>query len=110
MVLRDGRRIRAPNANEPAYLVMYHIMYWQDDQEFCPMWGDGWDGIAHHVAQNANIVAATLAPVDKLQAWKAHRKRQRIRALADADSSFADDLDLLPSGRGDWIAGNDYVT
>jgi predicted dithiol-disulfide oxidoreductase (DUF899 family) len=83
---------------------MYHIMYWQGDQEFCPMcsmWVDGWDGIAHHVAQNANIVAATLAPVDKLQAWKAHRKWQRIRVLADADSSFARDLDLSPSGRGD---------
>jgi predicted dithiol-disulfide oxidoreductase (DUF899 family) len=145
------------------YLVMYHVMYWQDDEEFCPMcsmWVDGWNGIARHVAQRANIVAASFAPVDKLQAWKAKRNWNRIRVLADADSSLARDtgaeddkgnpqstvlvfekdgdtihhvytahaefpdgthrgvdqlcatwhiLDLLPSGRGDWNAGNDYV-
>jgi predicted dithiol-disulfide oxidoreductase (DUF899 family) len=146
------------------YLVMYHFMYWQDDDEFCPMcsmWVDGWDGVAHHVSQLANIVAATLAPVDKVQAWKADRTWQRLRILADADPSFARDtgaedgagnpiptvlvfaqtpdgirhvltahaeftdgshrgidqlcptwhiLDLLPSGRGEWNAGNAYVT
>jgi predicted dithiol-disulfide oxidoreductase (DUF899 family) len=145
------------------YLVMYHFMYWQDDKEFCPMcsmWVDAWDGIAHHVAQRANIVASALAPVDVVQAWKAHRDWRRIRALADADPSFAHDagaaedegtpvstvlvfektsdgirhvysahpefpdeshrgidqlcptwhlFDLLPSGRGDWNAGNSYV-
>jgi predicted dithiol-disulfide oxidoreductase (DUF899 family) len=146
------------------YLVMYHFMYWQDDEEFCPMcsmWVDAWDGVAHHVAQRANIVASSLAPVDAVQAWKAHRDWRRIRILADADPSFARDtgaavdddspiptvlvfektndgirhvytahaefpddshrgidqlnptwhiFDLLPSGRGDWNAGNDYVT
>ena len=145
------------------FLVMYHFMYWQDDKEFCPMcsmWVDAWDGIAHHVAQRANIVASSLAPVDVVQAWKATRGWRRIRVLADADPSFARDtgsaagdgnpvatvlvfakksdgihhvytghaeypdrsnrgidqlcptwhiLDLLPAGRGDWSAGNDYV-
>lgn len=151
-------------APDKPYLVMYHFMYWQDDQEFCPMcsmWVDGWDGIAHHVAQRANIVASSLAPVDVVQRWKAHRDWRRIRVLADADASFARDtgaaddggnpvstvlvfektsdgirhvytahpefpddthrgidqlcptwhiFDLLPSGRGDWNAENDYVT
>ncbi len=146
------------------YLVVYHIMYWQDDQEFfpmCSMWVDGWNGIADHVAQRANIVASSLAPIDKVESWKAHRNWNRIRVLADADSSLARDtgaeddkgdpqstilvfekdgdtirhvytahpefpdgshrgidqlcatwhiLDLLPSARGDWNAGNDYAT
>jgi predicted dithiol-disulfide oxidoreductase (DUF899 family) len=146
------------------YLVMYHVMYWQDDEEFCPMcsmWVDAWNGIAAHVAQRATIVAAALAPLDKLQSWKAQRNWHRIRALADANESFARDtgaedddgrsissvfvfektpdgirhlytahpefpdgtargidqfcptwhiFDLLPSGRGDWNAGNDYMT
>jgi predicted dithiol-disulfide oxidoreductase (DUF899 family) len=150
-------------ADGKPYLVVYHLMYWQDDDEFCPMcsmWVDGWDGIAHHVSQRANIVVAALAPVATLQAWKAHRRWQRIRVLADADPSFARDtgaedvdgdpqstvlvfkktdhgihhlltmhpefpdeshrgidqlcptwhiFDLLPSGRGDWNAANDYV-
>jgi predicted dithiol-disulfide oxidoreductase (DUF899 family) len=149
---------------EKRYLVMYHFMYWADDDEFCSMcsmWVDGWDGIAHHVAQNASIVAATLAPVETVAAWKARRDWRRLRILADADPSFAHDtgaadadgnprstvlvfekaapgvrhvltlhpdyadetyrgidllcptwhiLDLLPAGRGDWNAGNAYVT
>jgi predicted dithiol-disulfide oxidoreductase (DUF899 family) len=146
------------------YLVMYHFMYWDDDQEFCPMcsmWVDAWNGIADHVAQRANIIAASNAPLQRVQSWKAERHWGRIRVLADADSSFARDsgaednegnpiptvlvfektregvrhletlhaefadgsgrgidqlcptwhiLDLLPSGRGDWNAGNAYVT
>ena len=73
-------------------LFMYHIMYWQDDNEFCPMcsmWIDGLDGIAHHVAQRANIVAASLAPWPELEAWKERRGWQHIRVLADVDASFA---------------------
>jgi len=150
-------------ASGKPYLAMYHLMYWQDDREFCPMcsmWVDGWDGVAHHVEQRANVVVASLAPPEELLEWKAHRKWQRIRVLADADESFACDtgaqdgdgdpvstvlvfekkddgiyhvltmhpeflddthrgidqlcptwhiLDLLPAGRGDWNAGNDYV-
>jgi predicted dithiol-disulfide oxidoreductase (DUF899 family) len=142
---------------------MYHFMHWDDDDEFCPMcsmWVDGWDGIAHHVAQRANIVAATLAPVEKTVAWSKHRGWRRIRVLSDADDEFARDtgaanangepqstvlvfektpdgirhlytshaefhdgsvraidqlcptwhlFDLLPAGRGDWNAGNNYV-
>jgi predicted dithiol-disulfide oxidoreductase (DUF899 family) len=150
-------------SDEKPYLVMYHVMYWPDDREFCPMcsmWVDGWDGIAHHVAQRANIVAASLAPVEELRAWAKKRGWRRIRLLADASPAFARDtgaedsdgdpsstvlvfektprgirhvytghaefrdgyrgvdqlcatwhiLDLLPSGRGDFLARNDYVT
>jgi len=162
----DTGRVKLSELFAPGkpYLVMYHFMYWQDDQEFCPMcsmWVDGWDGIAHHIAQRANIVASSLAPYDKVRSWKAHRNWGRIQVLADADPSLARDtgaeddkgspcstvivfekagdtirhvytshaefpdatyrgidqlcptwhiLDLLPSGRGDWNAGNDYVT
>jgi predicted dithiol-disulfide oxidoreductase (DUF899 family) len=146
------------------YLFMYHIMYFQDDKEFCPMcsmWIDGLDGIAHHVMQRANIVAATLAPFEALEAWKERRAWRRIPVLTDVDASFARDtcaeerdgtpastvlvfektpegvrhvytahaemikdtsyrgvdqlcptwhvFDLLPSGRGDWLASNNYV-
>lgn len=150
--LFDGKR----------YLVMYHLMYWADDDEFCPMcsmWVDSLDGVAHHIEQNAAIAVASLAPVDILEAWKAHRGWRRLRVLADADPTFARDtgaedakgdpqptvlvfektadgirhvytqhaedrggnraidllcptwhvLDLLPSGRGDWNASNDYI-
>lgn len=162
----DGaKRVKLSDLFAPAkpYLVMYHFMYWQDDKEFCPMcsmWVDAWDGVAHHVARNANVVAATLAPAETARAWAEHRGWRRIRILADADDRLARDtgaqddqgnpqptvlvfekaadgvrhiytahaevrgehrgidqlcptwhvLDLLPSGRGDWNAGNEYVT
>jgi predicted dithiol-disulfide oxidoreductase (DUF899 family) len=150
-------------ADGKPYLVVYHVMYWQDDEEFCPMcsmWVDGWNGVADHVAQRTNMIATTLAPVDTAQAWAQRRGWGRIRFLADANDSFARDTmaqdssgepvstvlvfektsdgirhlytahaegrpglirgldqlcatwhieDLLPSGRGDWNAGNDYV-
>jgi predicted dithiol-disulfide oxidoreductase (DUF899 family) len=161
----DGqRRLKLSELFEDGkpYLFMYHIMYFQDDEEFCPMcsmWIDGLDGIAHHVMQRANIVAATLAPFDALQAWKERRGWRRIPVIADVDASFARDtsaeyregipastvlvfektpegvrhmytahaeiiqdtsyrgvdqlcptwhvFDLLPCGRGDWLASNE---
>jgi predicted dithiol-disulfide oxidoreductase (DUF899 family) len=163
----DGRRrIKLSELFEDGkpYLFMYHVMYFQDDKEFCPMcsmWIDGLDGIAHHVIQRANIVAATLAPFEALEAWKERRGWRRIPVVTDVDASFARDtcaeerdgtpastvlvfertpegvrhiytahaemikdtsyrgvdqlcptwhvFDLLPSGRGDWLASNNYV-
>jgi predicted dithiol-disulfide oxidoreductase (DUF899 family) len=163
----DGRRrLKLSELFEDGkpHLFIYHVMYFKDDKEFCPMcsmWIDGLDGIAHHVMQRANIVAASLAPLEALQAWKARRGWRRIPVLADVDASFARDtcaeerdgtpastvlvlektpegvrhtytahaeiirdtefrgvdqlcptwhvFDLLPSGRGDWLASNDCV-
>ena len=150
-------------SEEKPYLVMYHVMYFRDDSEFCPMcsmWADAWNGVAPHVEQRANIVLASVAPPEALERWKQQRGWDRIRVVSDADDSFARDtgaqdaeghpiptvlvfekapegvrhvytahaeycddtwrgidllsptwaiLDLLPSGRGDWHAGNDYV-
>jgi predicted dithiol-disulfide oxidoreductase (DUF899 family) len=76
------------------YLVMYHVMYWPDDDDFCPMcsmWADGWNGVAPHVDRSANIVLASLAPPERLKEWAKRRGWDRIRVLADADDSFAQD-------------------
>ncbi|MEO6913962.1 MAG: DUF899 family protein [Candidatus Baltobacteraceae bacterium] len=166
-VFFDGNReVRLSElfANGKPYLVIYHLMYYQDDKEFCPMcsmWVDGLDAAAQHVKQNANVVVASLAPVPALRDWKKFRGWRRLRVLADKDASFARDtgaedsegnpqptilvfekkasgihhvytgqaqmsdgglrgidllsptwhvLDLLPAGRGDFNASNDYVT
>jgi predicted dithiol-disulfide oxidoreductase (DUF899 family) len=72
----DGRRrVKLSEMFEDGkpYLFMYHIMYFQDDKEFCPMcsmWIDGLNGIAHHVMRRANFVAATLAPMGTLRSVK----------------------------------------
>ncbi|MBV8366511.1 MAG: DUF899 family protein [Candidatus Eremiobacteraeota bacterium] len=76
------------------FLAMYHVMYWPEENEFCPMcsmWADSWNGVAPHVGQRANIVLASLAPPERLKSWAQRRGWDRIRLLADADDSFAED-------------------
>lgn len=97
-VFLDGdKRVRLSelfSAGKP-HLVVYHLMYWADDDEFCPlcsMWVDGLDGVAHHIEQLTNIVVATRAPVDKLRTWAQRRGWRRIRLLSDEDASFARDI------------------
>ncbi len=86
-------------------LVIYHLMYWADDDEFCPMcsmWIDGLDAIAPHVEQRADFAVATRAPVAKLQAWAKRRGWHRARLLSDADAEFARDTGA-EDGNGDPV-------
>jgi len=76
-------------------LLIYHLMYWADDDEFCPMcsmWIDGLDAVSKHIAQRANFAVATRAPVDKLKAWAERRGWRFAPLLSDAGSDFARDL------------------
>jgi predicted dithiol-disulfide oxidoreductase (DUF899 family) len=75
-------------------LIIYHLMYWADDDEFCPMcsmWIDGLDAVAPHVEQRANFAVATRAPVERLRAWAKQRGWRRARLLSDAGADFARD-------------------
>lgn len=94
--LNDGKRLKLSElfAVGKPYLVMYHVMYWPIENDFCPMctmWGDSWNGVARHVDQQANIVLASLAPPKRLKEWAEKRGWNRIRVLADADDTFAQD-------------------
>jgi predicted dithiol-disulfide oxidoreductase (DUF899 family) len=95
--IENGNHIRLSElfANGKPYLLLYHIMYWSDDDEFCPMcslWIDGFNAVAPHVIQRANFVAASRAPFDRLKAWGEHRGWNRLRLLSDDGSSFARDI------------------
>lgn len=75
------------------YLVMYHVMYWADDDEFCPMcsgWIDGLNAVAPHVTQHVNFVIASLAPPGRLQQWARERGWNRAPVLSDTGSQLAD--------------------
>jgi predicted dithiol-disulfide oxidoreductase (DUF899 family) len=79
-----------------AELVVYHLMYWADDDEFCPMcslWIDGFNGVAAHITQRVNFVIASRAPYDKLHAWGASRGWDRLRLLSDDGPAFARAID-----------------
>ena len=78
------------------YLILYHLMYWADEDEFCPMcsmWIDGYDALVPHITQRANFVVASRAPFDRLQDWAAHREWHRLRLLSDDGPEFARDID-----------------
>lgn len=92
----------APGKRE---LIVYHLMYWADDDEFCPMcsmWVDGLNGVARHVEQRANIAVATRAPVAKLRDWASRRGWRNIRLLCDDGPAFARDTGA-EDGNGDPI-------
>jgi predicted dithiol-disulfide oxidoreductase (DUF899 family) len=96
--LENGERLRLSQLFEgdKPYLILYHLMYWPKDDEFCPMcslWIDGCNAVAPHVTQRANFVIASRAPVDKLLAWGAHRGWYRLRLLSDDGPGFARDID-----------------
>ncbi len=80
-------------AGREPYLVMYHVMYWADDDDFCPMcsgWTDGLNAVAPHVLQRVNFVAASQAPPDKLQSWARARGWNRMPILSDVGTDLAD--------------------
>jgi len=96
--IENGKRVRLSELFEggKSDLIVYHLMYWADDDEFCPMcslWLDGLNGVVPHVTQRANIVVATRAPFEKVQAWAAHRGWDRLRLLSGDGAQFARDID-----------------
>ena len=70
-------------------LVIYHFMFGKKQAVPCPMctaWIDGYNGVAHHIAQNVDLaIVAEFTPIWNL-------------------------LDLTPQGRGKFYASLDYGT
>jgi predicted dithiol-disulfide oxidoreductase (DUF899 family) len=76
-------------------LVVYHLMYGKQQTEPCPMctlWIDGFNGVAHHIAQNADFVVAAAAEPPALREHARDRGWDRLRLLSCGDSTFKYDL------------------
>lgn len=77
-------------------LVIYHFMYGKQQTSPCPMctlWIDGYNGVAHHIAQMVDfaIVAAADPPV--LREHARRRGWRDLRLLSTAEgSTFKYDL------------------
>jgi predicted dithiol-disulfide oxidoreductase (DUF899 family) len=94
----DGNRVRLSElfTGGKNDLIIYHVMYWAKDDDFCPMcslWIDGFNGIAPHITQRANFAVASHAPIDKLKSWGNRRGWDRVRLLSDDGPQFARDID-----------------
>ncbi len=76
-------------------LIVYHLMYGKAQTTPCPMctcWIDGFNGVAHHVAQNADLVIVAAAEPAALRAHARARGWNRLRLLSAGTSTFKHDL------------------
>jgi predicted dithiol-disulfide oxidoreductase (DUF899 family) len=76
-------------------LIIYHFMYGKAQTEPCPlctMWIDGYNGVARHVTQNADLVVIAAASREAIKAHAASRHWNNLRLLSAGDSTFKYDL------------------
>jgi predicted dithiol-disulfide oxidoreductase (DUF899 family) len=76
-------------------LVVYHFMFGKKQTSPCPMctaWIDCFNGIAHHLAQNVDLVIVAAADPSILRAYARERAWNRLRLLSAGDSTFKYDL------------------
>ncbi|MFJ4522860.1 DUF899 family protein [Streptomyces sp. NPDC088810] len=76
-------------------LIVYHFMYGKRQTSPCPMctlWIDGYNGIAHHLARNADLAVVAAADPPALRQHARNRGWSRLRLLSCGDSTFKYDL------------------
>jgi predicted dithiol-disulfide oxidoreductase (DUF899 family) len=76
-------------------LIVYHLMYGKEQTTPCPMctmWIDGFNGIARHVTENADLVIVAAADVPALRAHALDRGWYGLRLLSCGDNSFKVDF------------------
>jgi predicted dithiol-disulfide oxidoreductase (DUF899 family) len=76
-------------------LVVYHFMYGKKQTNPCPMctaWIDGYNGIAHHLAQNVDLAIVAAADPATLRAYARQRGWNKLRLLSAGESTFKYDL------------------
>jgi len=86
-------------------LVIYHFMYGKKQTTACPMctaWIDGYNGVAHHLAQNVDFAIVAAADPSTLRAHARNRGWDRLRLLSAGESTFKYDL-----GSEDRAGGQD---
>src|SRR5438309_1794602 len=89
--VRLSELFTAPNRS----LVIYHFMYGKRQTKACPMctaWLDGFNGVAHHLAQNLDLAVVAAADVSTLRAHARTRGWDKLRLLSADNNTFKYDL------------------
>jgi predicted dithiol-disulfide oxidoreductase (DUF899 family) len=76
-------------------LVIYHLMFGKKQTKPCPMctaWIDGYNGVAHHLAQNVDFAIVAAADPATLRAHARDRGWDKLRLLSSGDGTFKYDL------------------
>ena len=87
----DASGFSAPDRS----LVIYHFMFGKKQVKPCPMctaWIDGYNGVAHHIAQNVDLAIVAAADPSALRAWARERGWDKLRLLSAGESTFKYDL------------------
>jgi predicted dithiol-disulfide oxidoreductase (DUF899 family) len=81
--------------NPDRALVIYHLMFGKKQTTPCPMctaWIDGFNGVAHHLAQNLDLAIVSAADLPRLRSHAHQRGWNRLRLLSAGSSTFKYDL------------------
>ena len=76
-------------------LVIYQFMFGKKQTRACPMctaWIDGFNGVAHHLAQNVDLAIVAAADPSTLRSYARERGWDRLRLLSAGESTFKYDL------------------
>jgi predicted dithiol-disulfide oxidoreductase (DUF899 family) len=76
-------------------LVIYHLMFGKRQTRPCPMctlWVDGFNGVAHHLAQTIDFAVVAAAEPSVLRDYARERDWSRLRLLSAGESAFCYDL------------------
>jgi predicted dithiol-disulfide oxidoreductase (DUF899 family) len=76
-------------------LVIYQFMFGKKQIKACPMctaWLDGYNGVAHHLAQNVDFAVVAAADPSTLREFARIRGWDRLRLLSAGESTFKYDL------------------
>jgi len=90
-ILRLSELFTKPNRS----LITYHFMFGKRQIKACPMctsWIDGFNGVAHHLAQNLDLAIVAAADLPTLRAHARARGWDKLRLLSAGDSTFKYDF------------------
>jgi len=76
-------------------LIVYHFMYGKRNTTACPMctmWIDAFNGVASHLAQNADLAIVAAADPAMLRTHARAREWRNLRLLSAGDSTFKYDF------------------
>ena len=98
----QGPRTLADLFDGHGQLIVYHFMFGADWEEGCPscsFWADNYDGLAPHLAaRDVALVAASIAPLDRLLAYR-ERMGWSFPWVSTAGTSFNRDFEVTGSRR-----------
>ncbi len=89
--VRLSQLFTAPNRP----VVIYHFMYGKKNTAPCPMCTliiDGWNGVAHHLAQNVDVAIVAAADPPALRAHARARNWDNLRLLSCGANTFKYDM------------------